>query len=204
MYKIIKDPIDGSENIIKRKSDNRQFSNDSANADYQQFVQDVVGIGTTCVEGPIVGVTTDYKEARRAEYPPIEDQLDKIYHTSLTAWKAEIKVIKDKYPKTQVGVTTVAAVPSWVQTAADEKKTSDQKNSYLSSVERLKQTRIKLGTPYTERVWNPAFDRYDESIKYRDVPAADDPAVVSDEAERNAAQATIDATPQSIIDSINT
>ena len=120
MYKIIRDPIDGSENIINRNSDGRQFSNDSANADYQQFVKDVVGIGTTCVEGPTVGITTDYKDARRAEYPPMEDQLDKIYHSGVNAWKADIKAIKDKYPKSQVGVTTVAAVPSWVQTEVDK------------------------------------------------------------------------------------
>ena len=200
MYKIIKDPIDGSENIIKRKSDNRQFSNDSTNADYQQFVEDVVGIGTTCVEGPIVGVTTAYDIARKAEYPPIEDQLDKIYHSGVNAWKADIKAIKDKYPKTQVGVTTVAAIPSWVQTAVDERK----KTKYLAAVERLKQPRIKLGTPYIENSWDAYQDKYVDTTRYRNIPAVDSPAVVSDEAERNASQATIDGTPQSIIDSINT
>ena len=205
MYKIIKDPIDGSENIIKRKSDNRQFGRNPENSDYQQFLEDACIIGiATCVEGPIVGVTTDYKEARRAEYPPIEDQLDKIYHTSLTAWKAEIKVIKDKYPKTQVGVTTVAAVPSWVQTAVDEKKVSDQKNSYLSAVERLNQPRLKLGTPYLESVWDASNNTYFDQIKYKDAPDPNDPDVVRDEAFRDEAQAIIDATPQSIIDSINT
>tara|TARA_X000000950_G_C13919966_1_gene662888 strand:+ start:914 stop:1180 length:267 start_codon:yes stop_codon:yes gene_type:complete len=40
-----------------------------------------------------------YKEKRSAEYPTIEDQLDKIYHSGVTGWKAEIKKIKDKYPK---------------------------------------------------------------------------------------------------------
>ena len=32
-------------------------------------------------------------------YPSIEDQLDKIYHEGLDAWKAEIKAIKDAHPK---------------------------------------------------------------------------------------------------------
>ena len=87
---------------------------DSDNTDYQQFVTDVVGIGTTCVEGvDYVGVTT-YTDARRAEYPPIEDQLDKIYHNGIDAWKADIKAIKDKYPKTQVGITSIAPLPQWV------------------------------------------------------------------------------------------
>ena len=40
-----------------------------------------------------------YKSKRRAEYPSIEDQLDKIYHSGIDAWKADIKAIKDKYPK---------------------------------------------------------------------------------------------------------
>lgn len=36
---------------------------------------------------------------RRREYPSIVDQLDKIYHKGIDAWKADIKAIKDKYPK---------------------------------------------------------------------------------------------------------
>lgn len=40
-----------------------------------------------------------YKRKRQAEYPTIEDQLDKIYHSGVTGWKAQIKAIKDKYPK---------------------------------------------------------------------------------------------------------
>ena len=193
MYKIIKDPISGLENIINRNSDGRQFSNDSANADYQQFVGDVVGIGTTCVEGPTVGVTTAYDIARQTEYPPIEEQLDKIYHSGIDAWKADIKAIKDKYPKSQVGVTTVAVIPSWVQTEADE----GRKTNYLTAVERLKQPVLESSAP-TESVWDADQD------KYVDVFLAEDPAVKIDEAERVAAQAVIDGTPQSIIDSINT
>jgi len=41
----------------------------------------------------------EYKVKRRDEYPSIEDQLDKIYHEGIDAWKATIKVTKDKYPK---------------------------------------------------------------------------------------------------------
>jgi len=40
-----------------------------------------------------------YKGQRKAEYPTIEDQLDDIYHNGIDAWKATIKVTKDKYPK---------------------------------------------------------------------------------------------------------
>jgi len=40
-----------------------------------------------------------YKSQRRAEYPSVVDQLDDIYNNGLDAWKATIKVTKDKYPK---------------------------------------------------------------------------------------------------------
>ena len=40
-----------------------------------------------------------YKDDRAAEYPSVVDQLDKIYHSGIDAWKADIKTVKDKYPK---------------------------------------------------------------------------------------------------------
>ena len=42
---------------------------------------------------------TEYQRKRAAEYPSWEDQLDKIYWNGIDAWKADIKAIKDKYPK---------------------------------------------------------------------------------------------------------
>ena len=41
-----------------------------------------------------------YAEKRLNEYPNIAEQLDKIYHHGIDAWKADIKAIKDKHPKT--------------------------------------------------------------------------------------------------------
>jgi hypothetical protein len=40
-----------------------------------------------------------YKYQRAKEYPSIVDQLDTLYHSGLDAWKAQIKTVKDKYPK---------------------------------------------------------------------------------------------------------
>ena len=40
-----------------------------------------------------------YKDLRQKEYPSIADQLDTLYHSGLDAWKAQIKTVKDKYPK---------------------------------------------------------------------------------------------------------
>ena len=41
----------------------------------------------------------DYARKRVKEYPSVVDQLDKIYHSGVNAWKVDIKAIKDKYPK---------------------------------------------------------------------------------------------------------
>tara|TARA_B100002019_G_scaffold293213_1_gene319398 strand:- start:2373 stop:2711 length:339 start_codon:yes stop_codon:yes gene_type:complete len=102
-----------TDKIVKRLSDGAFIPVDEGNIDYQQFKTDVAGIGVTCVEGYDVVTTSDYKDLRLAEYPSFGEQLDKIYHSGIDAWKADIKVIKDKYPKSQVGVTTTV-IPHWV------------------------------------------------------------------------------------------
>jgi len=38
-------------------------------------------------------------DLRKKAYPTWQDQLDDIYHNGIDAWKATIKVTKDKYPK---------------------------------------------------------------------------------------------------------
>lgn len=40
-----------------------------------------------------------YQRDRAVAYPSIADQLDKLYHEGLDAWKALVKETKDKYPK---------------------------------------------------------------------------------------------------------
>jgi len=41
-----------------------------------------------------------YIEKRAAEYPPLTEQLDYIYHNGVEAWKTNmIQPVKDKYPK---------------------------------------------------------------------------------------------------------
>ena len=38
-------------------------------------------------------------DGRLAEYPSMGDQLDNIYHNGLEGWRADIAVIKLRYPK---------------------------------------------------------------------------------------------------------
>ena len=172
---------------------------DNSNRHYQQFVDDIYEQGIGIVEGvDYVGVTT-YTEARAAEYPPIVDQLDKIYHEGIDAWKADIKVIKDKYPKTQVGITSTAPLPSWIDTVIFEK----QKEKYIEAKERLAQRELSTG------VVDPVSGMHIIEPLPLSVPDPStggtirNPLVVQDETEREAAQKIINNTPQAVINSVN-
>ena len=116
MYKIINDKIIQKGNIF--------FPRNELNSDYLQFLKDVKEQGIDIVEGEdiITVVTEDYAIARKKAYGPIEDQLDKIYHKGLDAWKSDILAIKDAIPKTQEYVTSISvkSLPDWVQTEADK------------------------------------------------------------------------------------
>ena len=121
-YKLVKNPLTGEIDSITHNIDSGHKQSIPIvvdNTDYQQFLQDVKDQGLGIVEGPDI-TTKSYAELRKEEYPPLEEQLDKIYHSTLTAWKADIKAIKDKYPKTITGGSTVGDVPAWVQTEADK------------------------------------------------------------------------------------
>ena len=187
-YKLCK-----SGNNYSIQMDNMSIPVDSMNRHYQQFVDDIYTNGIGIVEGAdYVGVTT-YTEARAAEYPPIEDQLDKIYHNGIDAWKADIKAIKDKYPKTQVGITSIAPIPDWVKTTLFDK----QKEEYIRAKTRLEQYELANG-----------LKDKDGNYIIEPLPIILDdernPVVVQDEQERIAAQRVVNKTPQAVIDSINT
>ena len=191
MYKLIYDDIGGGY-CIRRNVDATIIPRASDNSDYQQFVDDIYEQGIGIVEGvDYVGVTT-YTEARAAEYPPIVDQLDKIYHEGIDAWKADIKAIKDKYPKTQVGITSIAPIPDWVNTALFEK----QKEKYVEAVVRLARYELSAGLK-------------DDEGKHIIMPIAIEingernPLVVADELERTEAQEVINNTPQAVIESVS-
>ena len=91
MYKLT-----NTETII-RIADKAHIPNDPANTDYANYLEWVEAGNTATAADAIPDPT--YQENRVAEYPSIGDQLDDIYHNGLTKWKANIKVIKDKYPK---------------------------------------------------------------------------------------------------------
>tara|TARA_B100000131_G_scaffold155479_1_gene150932 strand:+ start:4980 stop:5360 length:381 start_codon:yes stop_codon:yes gene_type:complete len=113
--------VDGVDVAINKLSDSGQLIMSiplaPGNLDYDQFVADVVGIGTSCVEGATIAGVVTYTEARMSEYPSLQEQQDMQYWDAVngtTTWKDKITSIKTKYPKSQVGVTTIAPLPQWV------------------------------------------------------------------------------------------
>ena len=173
------------------------------NGHYRQFIKDVAEQGYDIVEGPDV-IQPSYADLRRADYPSIEDQLDKIYHSGVNAWKAQIKEIKERHPKSITGRTDIAPIPDWVYTAVENYKFNQQLRAYVDAVERLAQHRL---SETQERLVDEVLEGtvyYTVEIQpFIEALPADDPRVVQDEAERAEAQAVIDATPQNVIDAIN-
>jgi len=132
----------------------------------------------------------EYQEKRKSEYPDWEDQLDKIYHSGIDAWKTDIKAIKDKYPKQTMDTEEL-------------KKRKDavifnlQKRDYEKAIARIAQYELSTGVK-------------DENGNYIIEPLPlivgneRNSLVVQDEQERIAALQIIIDTPQAVIDSINT
>ena len=64
----------------------------------------VVAIDESLVNAKIA--ENEYKENRKAEYPDLSEQLDKLYHDMTNnkldttgEWHKAVKAVKDKYPK---------------------------------------------------------------------------------------------------------
>ena len=113
MYKII------NSNIVKKEE--VFIPTNGGNRLYQQFIQDVAEQGIEIVEGPDI-IEPDYATLRSQEYPSREAQLDMMYWDKIngtTTWEDTIQAIKDKYPKTITGGTTIGPIPDWLQEAVD-------------------------------------------------------------------------------------
>jgi len=142
MYKITNHSV-----FLKLK--NLHIPKDPANTDYQQFIQDVAEQGIEIVEGPDI-IEPDYAALRSQEYPSREEQFDMMYWDKVngtTVWEDTIQAIKDKYPKTITGGTTIGEVPAWVQEAADNWTFNKQLREYVAAVERLEHYILSEGRP---------------------------------------------------------
>lgn len=112
MYKIFK-----INNTYTIESPYGSIPLDNNNSDYQRFLQDVAEQGIQIVEGPNE-YHKSYADLRSEEYPTKEEQLDMQYWDQIngtTIWQDTITIIKEKYPKTITGGTTIGPVPDWVE-----------------------------------------------------------------------------------------
>ena len=147
MYKITSDS--NGVYIVYIKNTNNTITFIGEGRLYQQFIQDVAEQGIEIVEGPDI-IEPDYATLRQQEYPSREEQLDMMYWDRVNGtniWEETIQSIKDKYPKTITGGTTVGPVPDWVQDAADNWTFNKQLREYVTAVERLSQYILSEGRP---------------------------------------------------------
>ena len=150
-----------------------------------------------------------YQEKRKSEYPSWEDQLDKIYHSGVDAWKEDVKAIKDKYPKQTMD-------PNELLNRKNIAIFNLQKRNYERAVARLAQYELANGVKGvvgTQKIWKDtdgAGVYVDEDvIGYIieplpiEVDGKRNPLIVQDETERAAAQEVINNTPQAVINSVS-
>ena len=136
-------------NYCIQKLEYGSFMSDPSNSDYQKFIQDIAEQGLSIVEGPDI-IEPDYITLRQQEYPSREEQLDMMYWDRVNGtniWEETIQSIKEEYPKTITGGTTIGPVPDWVQEAADNWMFNKQLREYVTAVERLSQYILSEGRP---------------------------------------------------------
>jgi len=155
MYKIVGENL----NFIRVMNSDGSITNfGEGNRSYQQFIQDVAEQGIEIVEGPDI-IEPDYASLRQAAYPSREEQLDMMYWDKVngtTVWEDTIQGIKDLYPKTITGGTTIGPVPDWVQEAADNWTFNKQLREYIAALERLEHYILSEGRePLTEEITQP-------------------------------------------------
>ena len=131
-----------------------------------------------------------YREKRKLEYPDWADQLDQIYHNGIDVWKADVKAIKNKYPKQTMDTTEL-------QKRKDAVVFKLQKRDYEKAIARLAQYELSTGL-------KDNIGRYIIEPLPLIVGNERNPLVVQDEKERDEARKVINNTPQAVIDSINT
>ena len=173
----------------------------------------------------------EYQRQRAREYPSYADQFDQIYHEGVDAWKATVQEVKDKYPKSTMDADELQARQDRaifdLQTERYIKAT-ERLSQYilLEGREEVRETVVVR----TEEVFNEETEEYEtneitEEVitqtaiepleEFVEVTTTDqetmesttesvrNPLIVKDEEERAAAQAVVDATPQAVIDAIN-
>ena len=166
-----------------------------------------------------------YKVQRAAEYPDFGSQLDHIYHNGIDSWKTTIvDPVKAKYAKVEVDADELAERKA---TALAEYQLEEYTNAQarLSQYQvALGREEVVESQATGEQVFNEetaemndvmadvvtvsAIEPVDATVEVTTYNGEDDatistvenPLITQDNAERAAAQAIVDATPQSVKD----
>ena len=166
-----------------------------------------------------------YKVQRAAEYPDFGSQLDHIYHNGIDSWKTTIvDPVKAKYAKVEVDADELAERKA---TALAEYQLEEYTNAQarLSQYQvALGREEVVESQATGEQVFNEETGEIDnvmadvvtvtaiepveatvEQTTYNDEGVAttttvENPLITQDNAERAAAQAIVDATPQAVKD----
>ena len=165
------------------------------------------------------------------QYPPMNEQLDNIFHNGVDAWKADIQAIKDATPKVLPDSVDEALA---ISTHVDQWRFNSQLAAYNTATARLSQYVLSVGRsevvesrPTGEQIWNEETDEMDdvmtdivtvtaidpvdatvEQTTYDEEGVAttatvENPLITTDVAERATAQAIVDATPSAVVDTYN-
>ena len=160
---------------------------------------------------------------RDRQYPPMNEQLDNIFHNGVDAWKADIQVIKDAVPKVLPDSADQALA---ISTHVNSWRFAQQVEAYKIAKARVAQYQLSVGVPESTQTittgmqeWNeeagemqdvtetfvipaiPALEAtveettYDFDTDTSTTATVANPVIVKDNEERAAAQAIIDATP---------
>lgn len=171
-----------------------------------------------------------YRELRAIDYPPVKEQLDKMFHEGFDAWKTEIQAIKDAHPKAEMD-------PEELENRKTKAIFEHRLEKYKNAIDRISQYRLADGREeiVEETIESDLDDiEYDEDgnpipikkiiqtlieplpatitvLEYTDLDGYEgnsnivekeipNPAIVEDDEERAIAQSVIDNTPQEVID----
>ncbi len=168
-----------------------------------------------------------YKEVRAKAYPVMSEQLDKIFHEGIDAWKADIQAIKDAHPKAVIDNDTL-------ETRKSQALFDHQLQEYTKARSRLAQYQVALGreeVTETEDTLDQIYNEETSEMDYvtRDVVTVsniepvdatidvvaydndkvattttiENPLITQDKTQRADAQAIVDATPSAVVDAYN-
>jgi hypothetical protein len=200
--------------------DNVIILDDDITFDHAEFAQ-------KCAEVEYKEELEEYRQARASAYPSSGEQFDKIFHEGVDAWKADIQAIKDAHPKAVIDNDTLAEKRS--QALFDHQlkeytKAVDRLSQYQVALGREEVSEdVVTGQIWDEeaeelvdvtnmtRITASSIEPVDATIEqttYDEEGVAttatvENPLITVDVAERATAQAVVDATPQSVIDTYN-